>query len=83
VLAATVLAPRCRPVRAAALLLGAAGVVVVRLLELPLEIGATPGARTGSALLLVVACLVLLLVAAGLAGAQARSQANRPVPVRR
>jgi hypothetical protein len=83
VVASALLASRCRPKRAVGLLLGAAGVVVVRLLELPLEHGIAPGASAGSALLLVVACLVVLLVTAGIAGWLARQQANRPVPTRR
>lgn len=83
VVASALLASRCRPKRAVGLLLGAAGVVLVRLLELPLEHNIVPGASAGSALLLAVACLVVLLVTAGIAAWLARQQTNRPVPTRR
>jgi hypothetical protein len=83
VVAAAALAPICRPVRSVGLLLGAAGVVLVRLLELPLERGVAPGASAGPGLLLVIATLVVLLVAAGMAVSVARRTASRPVPVRR
>ncbi|HEX5494092.1 MAG TPA: hypothetical protein VFX70_05890 [Mycobacteriales bacterium] len=67
VVAAAVLAPICRPQRAAALLLGAAGVVAVRVLALPLDRSTAPNPVPGSGFVLAVVCLVALLVGAGLA----------------
>jgi hypothetical protein len=67
VVAAALLAPICRPQRGAALLLGAAGVVVVRVLALPLNRSAAPDPVPGPGFVLGIVCLVALLVAAGLA----------------
>ncbi len=64
VLGAAVLAAFARPVRAASLLLGAAVVVGVRLLELPLTGGRVEGAHAGGGTWLSLACLVALVVAA-------------------
>jgi hypothetical protein len=68
VLAAALLALICRPARAVGLLLGAAGLVLVRLLSLPLDRSTVPGTGAGPGMLFAVACLVALLVAAGMAG---------------
>jgi hypothetical protein len=68
VLAAALLAPICRPARAVGLLLGAAGLVLVRLLSLPLDRSTVPGTGAGPGMLFAVACLAALLVAAGMAG---------------
>jgi hypothetical protein len=84
VLAAALLAPICRPARAVGLLLGAAGLVLVRLLSLPLDRSMAPGTSAGPGLLIAVACLVALLVAAGMAGWLARGEAaERAEPVKR
>ncbi len=84
VLAAAVLAPICRPARAVGLLLGAAALVLVRLLSLPLDRSMAPGAGAGPGLLIAVACLVALLVAAGMAGWLARGEALKSSePVKR
>lgn len=72
VVAAALLAPFCRPVRAGALLLGAAGIVAVRVLTLPLTMSEAPHATVGSGFLLAIACLVALLVGAVLAMVAAR-----------
>jgi hypothetical protein len=77
VVAAALLAPVCRPQRAAGLLLGAAGVVLVRALSLPLNHSITPGAGAGLGMLFALACLVVLLVAAVMAGLLARDQAAK------
>jgi hypothetical protein len=58
------LAPVSRPARAAALLLGAVGVVGVRLLEFPLTSGRVPEASAGAGTWLSLACLVALAIAA-------------------
>lgn len=63
VLGALALAPRCRPARAAALLAGVAGVLLVRALELPLAGKEIDGAAAGLGTWLAVVCLAL--VAAG------------------
>jgi hypothetical protein len=68
VLTAALLAPICRPARAVGLLLGAAGLVLVRLLSLPLDRSTVPGTGAGPGMLFAVACLVALIVAAGMAG---------------
>ncbi|HEX7661652.1 MAG TPA: hypothetical protein VF444_19445 [Pseudonocardiaceae bacterium] len=74
---AAALAPFCRPARGAALLLGAAGVALVRFLELPLTrshdaaVGAADGAWWA------VACAVILVIGAGVAGWAARRSAGR------
>ena len=80
VLAAALLAPVCRPPRAAALLLGAAGVVLVRLLSLPLNHTIAPGTTAGPGMLLAMACLVALLAAAGMAAWQGHQEAT-PAPL--
>ena len=64
VVAAAVLAPMCRPVRSSALLCGAALVVLVRVLEMPLTAGRAPGSAPGLGLWFGVGCLVTLLLAA-------------------
>ncbi|HEY3607775.1 MAG TPA: hypothetical protein VGL06_09770 [Pseudonocardiaceae bacterium] len=84
VLAAALLAPICRPARAVGLLIGAAGLVLVRLLSLPLDRSMAPGTSAGPGLPIAVACLVALLVAAGMAGWLARGEpVNRAEPVKR
>jgi hypothetical protein len=81
VLAAALLAPVCRPPRAAALLLGAAGVVVVRLLSLPLNHTITPGTTAGPGMLVAAACLLALLIAASMAAWQAHQEATPAAPL--
>ncbi|NYI82655.1 hypothetical protein [Saccharopolyspora hordei] len=68
VVAAAVLAPMCRPPRAAALLCGAAAVVGVRVLEYPLTAERLPGTTPGTGLWFGVAGVVVLLVSAIAAG---------------
>lgn len=60
-------APRARPMRAAGLLIGAAAVLLVRVLEFPLTSGRIVGSTAGLGLWFAVASLVVLLVAAGAA----------------
>jgi hypothetical protein len=62
VLAAIVLAPLCRPERAAALLCGAALTVLVRILELPLTAARAAGSGPGAGLWWGLACLAALAV---------------------
>ncbi|HVV20211.1 MAG TPA: hypothetical protein VHF06_12300 [Pseudonocardiaceae bacterium] len=64
VIAAALLAPACRPKRAAALLFGAAGVVLVRVLELPVNRTMLTNPSSGPGLVLGIVCLVALLAAA-------------------
>lgn len=64
VIAAVVLAAYSRPVQAAALLLGAAVIVGVHVLEFPLTNERVDGARAGAGTWLSLACLVALVVAA-------------------
>ncbi|GAA0525550.1 hypothetical protein GCM10011581_14380 [Saccharopolyspora subtropica] len=71
VVGAAVLAPMCRPQRAAALLCGAALVVSVRVLEYPLTAGRFPDANPGPGLWFGLACTAVLL---GTALAAARSR---------
>ncbi|MCA1190170.1 MULTISPECIES: hypothetical protein [unclassified Saccharopolyspora] len=71
VLVATVLAVRSRPARAAALLVGAALVMVVRALEFPLTAGRAADATPGPGLWCAVAAAVVLLITALLAGRSA------------
>lgn len=70
VLGAAVLAPLCRPERAAALLAGAAVVVLVRVAELPLTVGRAEGAGPGTGTWLGLACTAVLLVTSALAARQ-------------
>lgn len=77
VIAATVLAPRSRPARAASLLLGAAAVVGVHLLEFPLTGDRAPQATAGQGTWLSLACVVVLLIAALVA------VVSRPAPAGR
>jgi hypothetical protein len=77
VVGAAVLAPLCRPARRTALLLGAAGVVGVRLLEVPLTGARAEGASAGPGTWLAVACALALLVGALLS---ARGAASGSVP---
>jgi hypothetical protein len=67
VIAAGVISTMARPARAAALLLGAAAVVGVHALELPLTGDRTPDAAAGSGTWLAMACCLAFLVAAGIA----------------
>jgi hypothetical protein len=64
VVAAAVIAALARPARAAALLLGAAIVVGVHLLEYPMTSDRAADAQVGSGTWLSLACLVALVVAA-------------------
>ncbi|MCI2419402.1 hypothetical protein MOQ72_18325 [Saccharopolyspora sp. K220] len=61
VVGAAVVAPMCRPARAAALLCGAALVVAVRVLEFPLTAERLPDSTPGLGLWFGVACVVVLL----------------------
>lgn len=61
---AAAIAAFARPARGAALLLGAAAVVGVHLLELPMTGDRVPGASAGQGTWLSLACLVALVVAA-------------------
>ena len=83
VIAAAVLAAVCRPQRGAALLLGAAGVVLVRLLSLPLNHTIAPGVTAGRGLFVAIVCLVALVVAAGVAGGLAHRETAALRPRRR
>jgi hypothetical protein len=74
VAAAAVIAAMARPVRAAALLFGAATVVGVHLLELPMTGARVTGASAGPGTWLAVACLLALLVAAALAATQKQAE---------
>jgi len=67
VVAAAVIASMARPARAAALVLGAATVVGVHLLELPMTGDRTAGAQAGSGTWLALACVLALVLAAVLA----------------
>lgn len=67
VIAAGVIATMARPARAAALLFGAAAVVGIHALELPLTGARTPDAAAGSGTWLAMACCLAFLVAAGVA----------------
>ncbi|WP_143121687.1 hypothetical protein [Saccharopolyspora antimicrobica] len=67
VVAAAVLAPMCRPPRAAALLCGAAVVVAVRVLEYPLTAERLPGSEPGTGLWFGIAGVLALLVSAAAA----------------
>ncbi|MQA63331.1 MAG: hypothetical protein GEU86_17980 [Actinophytocola sp.] len=67
VLGALALAPLCRSARAAALLLGAVGVVVVRLLELPLVGRQVDGFEIEAGTWFGFAAVAVLAVAAGIA----------------
>ncbi|WP_285485471.1 hypothetical protein [Amycolatopsis taiwanensis] len=64
VLGVTSLALRSRPARASALLAGAAGVTLLRLLTLPLASGQIPGARAGLGWWLTLICGVALAISA-------------------
>ncbi|GAA1947254.1 hypothetical protein [Amycolatopsis minnesotensis] len=73
VVGACVLAPRSRPSRAAALLVGAAAVTAARLVELPALEGGVANATASTGWWLTLASTVGLLVAAVLAVARKRS----------
>jgi hypothetical protein len=64
VLGACVLAPRCRPARAAALLAGATCLAGLRVAELPLAGSEINGAHAGVGWWLAVGCVVALSIAA-------------------
>lgn len=67
VLGATWLALRSRPARASALLAGAAGVTLLRLLALPLAGGQIPGAHAGLGWWLTLLCAIAFAIAAAVA----------------
>lgn len=67
VIAAGVIATMARPARATALLLGAAAVVGVHALELPMTADRTRDSAAGSGTWLAIACFLAFLVAAGIA----------------
>ncbi|HEX3648276.1 MAG TPA: hypothetical protein VHV49_07600, partial [Pseudonocardiaceae bacterium] len=74
VVAAALLAPRCRPRRGAALLFGAAGVLLVRVLAFPLTHHmAGVDATAGPGFLLALAALVAMVVGAVLASVLPKS----------
>lgn len=73
VVGACALAPRSRPSRAAALLVGAAAVTAVRLVELPALSGGVADATASTGWWLTLASAVALLVAAVLAVTRKRS----------
>ncbi|MEU0466477.1 hypothetical protein ABZ215_20950 [Amycolatopsis sp. NPDC006131] len=77
VLGACVLAPRCRPARAAALLAGAACVAGLRAAELPLVGDEIAGAHAGLGWWLALGCALALVIAAVLA---ARGSIHTPKP---
>ncbi len=77
VVLASLVAARCRPVRAAALLAGAGLVVVVRLAELPLVAGRIEGASAAAGTWSSLACLVVLA-----AGAVVALRPTRGLPTR-
>jgi hypothetical protein len=79
VLAAVVLAPFCRPARGAALLAGAAGVLLVRTLEMPLTSARAAGSSAGPGVWLALAGLVAMIVGAAWLGLSDRT----PTPARR
>lgn len=85
VIAAGVLATVARPARAAALLFGAAAVVGVHALELPMTGDRTQDAAAGSGTWLAVAACLAFLVAAGvaLAGPTPREEPEPEEPVKR
>jgi hypothetical protein len=72
VVAAAALAPMCRPERGAALLFGAAGVVLVRVLTFPLNRSMVPNSSTGPGFLLALAALAVLLIAGVLSSSRVR-----------
>lgn len=76
VIGAGVLATLSRPARAAALLLGAAAVVGVHALELPLTGDRAEDATAGSGTWLSLACCLAFLVAAGIASAGPAPETN-------
>jgi hypothetical protein len=79
VVVAAALAPFCRPARAAALLLGAAGVVLVRLLQLPLTHAHDAADSAASGAWLAAACALVLVLGAAMSGWVAqRRPAARP-----
>ncbi|MPZ84758.1 MAG: hypothetical protein GEV28_31995 [Actinophytocola sp.] len=80
VIAAGVISTMARPARAAALLLGAAAVVGIHALELPLTGGRTTDAEAGSGTWLAMACCLAFLVAAGVALAGPAPAMTEPEP---
>jgi hypothetical protein len=78
IVAAALLAPMCRPRRATALLLGAAGVALLRVLQLPLNRSMAQNSSAGPGFLLALACLVALVLAAGVAAWLATARRGRP-----
>ena len=72
VIIAGIVAPRSRTARAAGLLLGAAAVLLVRVLEFPLTSGRIANSSAGLGLWFALASLVVLLIAAGAAASAAR-----------
>ncbi len=79
VIIAGLVAPRCRPARAAGLLIGAAAVLLVRVLEFPLTSGRVARPSVGLGTWFALAALVVLLVAAGAAMAVALRRSTNPV----
>lgn len=65
---AVAIAALARPARATALLIGAAGVLAVHLLELPLSAMHSADTEIGPGAMFAVAGIVILLIAAGLSG---------------
>lgn len=77
VLGGLALAPRCRPSRAAALLAGVSGVVLVRALELPIAGPLIPGATAGAGTWLALACLAVVGSGAALSAISHRESRPR------
>lgn len=77
VIVAALLAPRSRPSKAAALLLGAAGVVGVHALEMPLTAARAADTSIGAGTWLSLACIAAFVISAFVA------VVVRPEPVRR
>jgi hypothetical protein len=67
VIVAALLAPACRPSRAVGLLLGAAGVLGIRMLAAPLGGPSGPGVTVGAGLWLAIVSALALLVCAAVA----------------
>ena len=76
VLGVCVLAPRCRPARATALLTGATCLAGLRVAELPLTMG-IDGIHAGVGWWLALGCAAALLIATGIAPRTAPASVNR------
>ncbi|HEX4703923.1 MAG TPA: hypothetical protein VH352_17475, partial [Pseudonocardiaceae bacterium] len=79
VVTAGLVAPRSRPARAAGMLIGAAAVLLVRVLEYPLTSGRIVNSSTGLGAWFALASCVVLLIAAGAAAMAAWRQSDGSV----